>query len=98
VIAADLIPELAALIDEVGSVPPTLTAPQVAELFGVGVDHVYAEVRAGEWPTPCLRIGRAVRFPTVPALEALGLWPLQPARSPHPAEAPARPFLAVVST
>jgi hypothetical protein len=95
---AILVPELAALVDGDG-LPPTLTAQQIARLYGVGADHVYSEVRAGTWPTPVITLGRARRFPTVPALEALGLWPLdQEARSRHPSAGDDRPFLAVVTS
>lgn len=57
------------------AMPPALTAAQIADLFGVSVDHVYAETRAGTWPTPVLRLGRTYRYPTLPALEALGITP-----------------------
>lgn len=76
---------------DVKDLPSTLSAQEIADLFGVGVDHVYAEVRAERWPTPTLKLGRKLVFPTVPALEALGLWPL-------PTEQPASgrtPFVAL---
>lgn len=64
---------LAELLPILETLPAALTAPQIADLYGVSVDHVYSETRAGTWPTPVIRIGRAYRYPTVPALEALGL-------------------------
>ena len=53
--------------------PPALDAPALAHLFGVGVDHVYALVRAGDCPVEPLRWGRCLRWPTVPVLKTLGL-------------------------
>jgi hypothetical protein len=69
---AELVPAIRGLLVD-GGLPPTLTASQVASLFDVGTDHLYSEVRSDSWPTPVLRVGRALRFPTLPALEALGI-------------------------
>lgn len=63
---------------DIANMPAALTADEVADLFNIGKDHLYAEVRADRWPTPVLRIGRALRFPTAPILESLGLWPATP--------------------
>ncbi len=60
---------------DVDELPAALTADEIADLFGVGKDHVYAETRAGTWPTPVVKLGRAYRYPTMPALEVLGLAP-----------------------
>lgn len=94
---ADVVPELAAIVDEAGGLPPALTAQQIGALFACGTDHVYAQTRAGTWPTPVLKLGRAYRYPTVPALEALGLWPLDrpTATLPHLSAAP---VLSVVTS
>jgi predicted DNA-binding transcriptional regulator AlpA len=41
-------------------------------MLGIGRSAAYELVRAGEWPTPVLRLGRLIRVPTAPLLELLG--------------------------
>lgn len=52
---------------------PTLGVSQVAPLLGVGEDAVYESIKAGSFPVHVLRVGRKIRIPTKPLLEALGL-------------------------
>jgi hypothetical protein len=58
---------------EVVDLPPTLTAAETAELFGVHVESLRALVRQGKAPVAPLRLGRALRFPTARVLAALGI-------------------------
>lgn len=53
-------------------VPASLDLMTAAALLGVGRTCAYAMVRSGRWPTPTLRVGRSIRVPTRPLLEALG--------------------------
>lgn len=76
---------------DVDELPAALTAEEIADLFGVGKDHVYAEVRAHRWPTPVVKLGRTLRFPTLPALEVLGLG--MPARDAEASDDPAAPVV-----
>jgi predicted DNA-binding transcriptional regulator AlpA len=60
-------------LGDVHDLPPTLCARQVAECYGVSVDHVYAMHRDGTEPVPALVLGRKLVWPTAAVLHALGL-------------------------
>ena len=53
--------------------PPALTTVEAAELLGVPKAHLWKLARTGKSPVPVLRLGRALRWPTQPILEVLGL-------------------------
>lgn len=60
---------------DAADLPPVLTSEQVAEILGVGVDHVWAMAREGTAPIEPLRLGRSLRWPTAPLLQLLGIQP-----------------------
>lgn len=60
-------------LGDVVDLPPTLDTHQAAELLGVGVDHLWRLARQRSAPVEPLRLGRALRWPTKPLLERLGL-------------------------
>lgn len=51
--------------------PRMLEVPEAATLLGIGRTLAYELVRADQWPTPVVRIGRLVRIPSGPILELL---------------------------
>lgn len=61
-------------LSDLGDLPPTLNAKQVAELLDKGVNQVYELARDGELPV--LRLGRTLRFPTARLLVMLGVNPI----------------------
>jgi predicted DNA-binding transcriptional regulator AlpA len=60
-------------LPDVRALPPALTTAQAAELLSVPTAHLWKLVREGSAPVPVLRIGRSLRWPTRPIIEALGL-------------------------
>lgn len=58
---------------ETATLPPTLTTDQAAELLGITADHLWKLRREGQAPVESLQLGRALRWPTVPLLELLGI-------------------------
>lgn len=60
-------------LDDVEQLPPTVGLLTAARMLGVGRTAAYELVRTGKWPTPVLRLGRAIRIPTAPLLAQLGL-------------------------
>jgi len=44
-----------------------------AHVLGIGRTAAYELVRAGQWPTPVLRLGRLIKVPTAPLLELVGV-------------------------
>ena len=58
-------------LEDLRSLPPTLTAGQVSEILNIGRNQVYARARSGDLPV--LRLGVTLRFPTIKILEMLGL-------------------------
>ncbi len=58
-------------LDDVEQLPPTVGLLTAARMLGVGRTAAYELVRTGKWPTPVLRLGRAIRIPTAPLLVAL---------------------------
>jgi excisionase family DNA binding protein len=60
-------------LPDLAELPPTLTVPEAAELLGCSPSALYESIRAGDAPVKVLRVGRAIRVPTKPTLELLGL-------------------------
>ena len=54
------------------ALPPTLTIPEAARLFGISHSAAYRAARKGEIPT--IRIGRRLLVPTAKLFDMLG-WP-----------------------
>lgn len=69
---------------------PTLKAGEVAPLWRVSTWHVYEMVKTETCPVPPIRVGRSLRWPTVPVLRGLGL-------APEAGATEAGPTLKVVS-
>ena len=60
---------------ELLTLPPVVDLSTAASALGLGRSAAYELVRAGKWPTPILRLGRAIRVPTAPLLVLLGVAP-----------------------
>jgi predicted DNA-binding transcriptional regulator AlpA len=54
-----------------GALPAFLDVPQAARLLGVGRTLAYELVRADQWPTPVIRVGRLIRIPSGPLIELM---------------------------
>lgn len=52
-------------------VPTALTVEQAAAMLGIGRTLAYELIRAGEWPTPILHLGRLIKVPSGPLLSLL---------------------------
>lgn len=52
--------------------PSVVSLMTAAELLGIGRTKAYELVRDDEWPTPIIRVGRAIRVPTTPLVALLG--------------------------
>jgi predicted DNA-binding transcriptional regulator AlpA len=52
---------------------PTLDVPDSCTLLGCSTWTGYQAIREGDFPAPVLHIGRAIRVPTRPLLELLGM-------------------------
>jgi hypothetical protein len=51
--------------------PTVVDLPTAAEMLGIGRTLAYQLVRAGQWPTPVIRIGRLIKVPTQPLMVLL---------------------------
>jgi hypothetical protein len=60
-------------LDELLALPPVVDLTTSARALGIGRTKAHAMARAGEWPTPLLRLGSAYRVPTAPLLRLLGI-------------------------
>jgi predicted DNA-binding transcriptional regulator AlpA len=60
-------------LSDLGGLPPTLNTEQAADLFGVGVDHLWKLAREGRAPVEPLRLGRALRWSTAACLRSVGI-------------------------
>ena len=56
-----------------GALPPTIDVPRACELLSISTWMGYELVKRGEFPVRVLRLGRAIRIPTQPLLELLGV-------------------------
>ena len=59
--------------EELLALPPVVDVPTAAKVLGVGRSAAYELVRSGQWPTPVLHLGRLIRVPTAPLVEAVGI-------------------------
>jgi predicted DNA-binding transcriptional regulator AlpA len=59
--------------DDIQALPAVLDIPAAGRLLGLGRAAAYELARRGEFPAPVLRLGRQLRVPTAPLLQALGL-------------------------
>lgn len=59
--------------DDLTQLAPTLSTEEAAEIFGVGVDHLWHLARSGTAPVEPLRLGRKLRWPTRLVLAAVGI-------------------------
>jgi predicted DNA-binding transcriptional regulator AlpA len=58
---------------ELRELPPVVDLRTAAAVLHIGRTAAYELVRAGQWPTPILRLGGRIKVPTAPLLELLGL-------------------------
>jgi hypothetical protein len=58
---------------ELLALPPTTDLPTAARALGIGRTTAYQLARAGEFPTPVLRLGARYRVVTSGLLAALGI-------------------------
>jgi len=49
--------------DEVYALPVVVDLPTAARALGLGRSAAYELVRAGQWPTPIVRLGRLIKVP-----------------------------------
>lgn len=59
--------------DEVYALPVVVDLPTAARALGLGRSAAYELVRAGQWPTPIVRLGRLIKIPRSGLLEVLGI-------------------------
>lgn len=65
-------------LDEFRALPAVVDLPTAARVLGVGRSVAYELVRAGEWPTPVIRVGKLIRVPVAPLAALLGAPALDP--------------------
>ena len=58
-------------LEDLRSLPPTLTARELSNILSIGLNQVYALARSDDLPV--LRLGVTLRFPTARILKMLGL-------------------------
>ena len=58
---------------EIDALPAVVDVNTAARVMGLSRNRAYQLVRANEWPTPVLRIGKLIRIPTAPMLDLLGI-------------------------
>ncbi|WP_433781591.1 hypothetical protein ACQPX6_17590 [Actinomycetospora sp. CA-101289] len=58
---------------DAADLPTTLSAAEVAELWGVAKWSIYVNADAGLLPVAPLRVGKSLRWPTMLVLRSLGL-------------------------
>lgn len=62
-----------------GSLPPTVSVATAAALLRVSRTAAYRAAAArvagdeSQWPTPVIRVGKSLRIPTKPLIDALGI-------------------------
>lgn len=59
--------------EEIRALPVVVDLPTAARVLGVGRNTAYELVRADQWPTQVLRLGRLIRIPRSALLDLLGL-------------------------
>lgn len=63
------------LLAHPGDAPATVDGRVAAEVLGSNYWSLLDTVKRGTCPVPHLRVGRSIRFPTRPLLEAVGIRP-----------------------
>ncbi len=58
-------------LEDLRSLPPTLTARELSKILNIGRNQVYARAQSGDLTV--LRLVVTLRFPTIKILEMLGL-------------------------
>jgi Helix-turn-helix domain len=81
---------------ELLALPPTTDLVTAARALGIGRTTAYELARAGEFPTPILRLGARYRVVTSGLLAALGLDAAGGSTAPTPARPPAQNRAAAV--
>ncbi|WP_218974506.1 helix-turn-helix domain-containing protein [Streptomyces sp. NP160] len=61
--------------EEVRTLPPVVNVPTAAAVLGISPATAYRLIRAEEWPTPVLHLGRYIRIPRAALLDMLELRP-----------------------
>jgi hypothetical protein len=56
---------------ELRALPAVVDLRTAAAVLNIGRTSAYELVRAGQWPTPILRLGGRIKVPTAPLLELL---------------------------
>lgn len=59
--------------EELQLLPPVVDVQTAARVLGIGRGVAYGLIRAGQWPTPVLHLGKQIRIPVAPLLELLGV-------------------------
>lgn len=49
---------------EIEKLPPLVDLPTAARVLGIGRTLAHELVKAGQWPTTVLRVGKLIRIPT----------------------------------
>ncbi len=63
--------------EQLAQLPAVIDITTAADVLGIGRTAAYELVRAGQWPTPVLRLGRLIRIPSAPLLTLVCLPPKQ---------------------
>lgn len=56
---------------ELCDLPALLDVPEAGRVLGIGRSLAYELVRAGEWPTKVLRVGRLIKIPSAPLVRLI---------------------------
>lgn len=56
---------------ELQDLPALLDVPEAGRVLGIGRSLAYELVRAGEWPTKVLRVGRLIKIPSAPLVRLI---------------------------
>jgi hypothetical protein len=62
-------------IADLSSLAPTMSTAEAAEVFGVHVNHLWKLAREGRAPITPLKLGHALRWPTLAVLRCVGVEP-----------------------
>ena len=60
-------------LSDTENLPTTLSTRQAAEIWGVGVDHLWRLAREHRAPVEPLRLGTALRWPTLAVLRSVAI-------------------------
>jgi predicted DNA-binding transcriptional regulator AlpA len=56
---------------ELQDLPALLDVAEAGRVLGIGRSLAYELVRAGEWPTKVLRVGRLIKIPSAPLVRLI---------------------------